>query len=619
MSQRDLKNLLLDYLSSREDVEITSLDGRVFELTANSNKAQEEFNARPRLEFTFEAAIKQYDDSCEYVSTSHPFLEIVRNDLERMESGDVRLCEVYVPCNIQDSSGECEPPGFRILNAEPDKRASVDYKPFVLFTYRIVVDSDVPLDQFFPVVVSQDGKLVSGLAERIFDKQMPLCDGRPDGVQGIDLGELLVEANRHANKILSKEKKLIEFDVNKNYSSEKSILDADLLRKLADQRNEVERADLKKQHQNRLEDLLRKLRSDVVANLESALILWLPRVQYSFGFQSSKLGQFKTTVGKHDSLDDRLTQTSCKSCNNVSAFCICKSGQHLVCAGECESEIRLCKVCNDDFCPSHGTSCDDCSDSVCEHDSIPCQYSIEHDESARYCPTCLTESFEASKICKSCAETCEHCERQFPNLLVKKCRSCSKVTCYGHESESDGQICEECDELACVNDGIETEDGSWACKDHASQSTCCSKYFGDSKLKQCCVSATEKLCPSHNVTCQSCKEPVCENPDHRKPLRKHQNAIVCKNCRKACGCCPDTDSHSYLSQDLCGCAICSKGICEEHQLQCETCCTSQHLPYSQVRTADLRGLRKIQLSKKWLLAIRHYMRCLPREVLSSLF
>lgn len=572
VKQIRLENLVVSYFNQRDDTSIRSIPGGRYKVKLMSDIARTDIGRGLSdeliLVFNTEDAYNYKD--AELITSNHPLLDIIRNDLEKHEDQDPRVSEAYLPLQLVNANGTISIPKLNLLNLnEHEIGLNISFDPYYIFTYRIDYEMDGGFENIVKITISgKSGEEVQDLLPGTYDDL--LISGRPEitksakselplrqiQAQSKDiiyqrvLGDLKALGQSITEQLETETKRISEYYANEISKIEKDDIDR------------LRTTELEKARDRELTEWEEKLAYKIKIQPLSILRLWFPLVDYELSIQSSRERYILDQITYSVHLDETSFH-ECKKCGNVTKFNLCLVGKHAVCAQDCAETVDTCKVCHDDFCKKHGQGCTSCNEPICTKDVRKCAYGT-HTIDERFCPECITESFERKALCVICGETCDLCGRNFPHELMAVCRIGSEHICSSHEKKPDGFKCSECGEYTCSNHGSFTEEQEWACFDHQLVSSCCGKTFRKSLLEACCCNAEELICKHHSVKCFDCGKPVCEN--HRFALKDHRGKFVCGNCRKACSECPP--DKNYVSNDLRQCNECRKKICKAHQNIC---------------------------------------------------
>ena len=575
-----LESLVTSYFNQRDDTSVRPMQGGRYKIRLTSESARSDFGrGMDELVLIFDSEEAYNYKDVELITANHPLLDIIRNDLERRENQDPRICEAYIPLQVVSPDGEIALPIVKLLNLKyHDLNFHIAYSPYYVFTYRIVYEMDGGSENIVKITISgATGDEVQDLLSKIDDNL--LISGKPEIVSGIS--EISLSTIKERSQAIIQQRVVDDLESIGNDNATQLEKEsariteyyANEINKLSDDdRTALEISKIEAARDRQLAEWRTKFEYKAKIQPLSVMKFWLPLVNYQLVIPSSR-GNFTIDDITYTYYTDDLNLYKCKKCGNSRTFNICFVGHHPICANGCNEKIDSCKVCHDEFCEKHGGGCSSCNDPVCLIDSQKCAYG-KHSRGNRFCSECITESFEGKPLCKECLDICDLCERKFPHELVTVCRIGSERICFDHKHKPDGFKCMECGNYTCSSHGSYTEDNEWACEDHQLVSSCCRKSFKLSSLEACCCDINEKICKTHSEKCLNCGKTVCEN--HRYPLKDHRGKYVCANCRKTCSEC-STDK-SYIASDLKLCIQCHKPVCKSHQRICavggEVICSS---------------------------------------------
>jgi hypothetical protein len=563
--QTRLQRLVIEYFQQRPDVDIQPELGAVYRLTLNSDVSRTDFGGRGVLRLTFDADRAYTNPECELITPSHPFLDIVRNDLERDPQADPHLSDGYILAQVLDPQGHVAVPQLT-FSSTGNIVCQLSYHPTFILAYSIVYDSYERSENIVRLcydAVSSEPQ--PQLLPRLPDL-MP-ANGIPPQARVadcIDLGPILESGRVEIQTRIDRDVEAFGHHFSEVLESEKAKRRAFGEKEIQDARDEVTRTQLQEVLDKDLADLEGKYACRVSIKLLSVLRLWWPMMHYALTVSGHRRDLTIEEI-HYDSRTLRSSLFRCPTCGNETQYDICVVGEHVLCAGQCSKGLAECAQCHDEYCPDHGGPCARCREAVCTDDRQQCAYGV-HAADDYYCPECWVESFEGRPLCKECLEYCGACSRTFPHEKIATCRLGGERVCYGHGLSPDGYVCQDCGQVTCTRDGVVTADGNWACKDHAGAATCCGAVYANSKLMPCCMDSQELLCPNpaHRRVCLGCSRPVCQT--HSSPLRKHRGHYTCDACRRTCSQCPST--RSFLETDLAVCQTCGELVCADHRQIC---------------------------------------------------
>jgi hypothetical protein len=571
IKQIRIEELVTAYFNQRGDTSAHPIKHGRYRVRLLSDTARIEFG-RGRsddliLIFDTDEAYRFKD--AELISSNHPLLDTIRNDLEKRVDQDPRICEAYAPIQIVNPLGNIVIPGLEFTNIKnPQIGYTLNYIPFYVFTYQVVYEMDGGSENIVRVNISGDsGQEIEDLYTKV--NELTLISGRPENITQKQSGKPFLQIRDKSRDLIRRRTAEDLQSVSKNISEQlkteaKRIKEyyQNEINKLNGEDNKAAVSTLETAQNRELEEWQKKLAFRVKITPLSIKRVWIPNINYELRISGAK---DKFTFGNIEYLygQKEAAFLHCSKCGNSRTYKICITGQHIVCDGECGEKTEQCKVCHDDHCSKHGGYCKNCQEAICESDSQRCAYG-SHERRDKFCPDCLVESFEGKPLCVLCDEICETCKRHFSKELMATCRIGSEHICVDHKKKPDGFQCAECGEYTCSDHGSLTETKEWACGDHQSLSTCCGKKYRKSLLRNCCCDSNELICPVHAVKCFECDKIVCES--HRYPLADHRGLFVCEKCRKTCSEC--AVDKSYVGEDLLSCSKCRKKLCAAHKNVC---------------------------------------------------
>lgn len=563
LKQEQIESIVIGYFRQRRDADVYPTAGGVYEVKLNSEIAQTDFHGKSTLSLIFDGERAYENPDSELITANHPYLDIIRNDLERNPEENVRLGEAYLPVQLIDLEGHLVIPQVEISSKTERLDYNVSYRATFVLTYRIDYETDDRSENMLrlcydaltgapqPLLVSH----LSGLYPR----------GGPPPTEGaeqiVDLAVVLDAASREIESRVTSDTRGIGQQLLQQLGNEKKRLQDHYNSEMELARDEVTREQVRENLNKDIGEQERKLTCRVHVQLVSVLRLWWPVVDYQLTIPSRR-GKFEVKGIRYDLQSEQTHFVACSSCGNGSQYSVCVVDKHVVCA-VCEKHISQCASCGEDYCTQHGGLCRKCSLPSCLHDRLHCSYG-SHSSDEFFCPNCLVNSFEGRSLCGECKALCDLCHRPFPRELMAQCKIGGERVCQGHGLAPDGHKCEECHQVACTTHAVHTAENTWVCRDEVGVASCCGQTFGRSRLVGCTVDQSEALCPVHRSDCLSCGQPVCIN--HRSPLAKHSGVFVCNKCRRTCETCgPDK---SYIAADLIRCQTCEKEVCESHRKVC---------------------------------------------------
>jgi hypothetical protein len=586
LKQTQIENLVVEYFQQRADTEVTLDRGGLYQVVLKSDVAQTDFGGRRQFGLIFDSELAYENPERELITANHPFLDIIRNDLERDPQADPHLGEAHLLAQLLSPEGQVAVPHLNFSSNAQRVEYQTSYRPTFILTYRVIYETDERYESL--IHLCYDAATGSPQPELLplLSKVFPL-EGAPSGVHvasNLNLARVLTVGRKEIEARVATNSQIMGGQMTALLESEKNRLREHYQSQIAhiSPRDIVSREQLKDTLEKDIADLEHKLTCHVRVQLLSVLRLWWPFVEYKATFAGNQ-SSFAIDGIRYSSQTGQTSFFRCEKCGNQTRYDICVVEQHALCGGRCSQGLTECATCHDVYCTEHGGACSDCSAPVCSHDRRRCSYG-KHKEKEYYCPNCLVESFEGRLLCKQCAQYCDKCHRAFPHGKMAVCRIGHEHVCLGHGYKPDGFTCEDCGQTTCAEHGVRTSDGKWACQDHVRTATCCHKTYLRSVIVKCSVDAGEWLCPDHSVTCMDCGQAVCEK--HSSKLARHRGKFVCANCRATCDLC--TAEHlerSYLKRDLAVCATCRTAVCPDHREVCAVCkqvVCKQHLRVSSV-------------------------------------
>lgn len=567
--QTQVEKLVVSYFRQRSDTDIVYNDAGAYHVALNSVSAQQDFGSNEPLNLVFEADKLAVNFDSELISSAHPFLDVIRNDLESNQAMDPRLSEAYVLLHLLDQDGRLVIPDLTFSGGQQRFEYQLGYTPTFILTYRIVYDTDQRSENIVRLCYdAHTGELQAALLPKL--ERFYIASGYPVQAKNsgnIDLTRILEAGRREVERRILIDTKTIEHEISSRLMEDRERLETHYKAKMSELRVQdiVGRQQLEVRLEKDIQELENKYVCRVSIRLLSALKLWWPIVDYTINL-SSRSGDLRIQGGQYDSQVGKTKFHRCPECGNHTKFEICVVGRHIKCGGTCSQGLMECATCHDSMCPDHGGPCNHCAQLVCKNDRESCSYG-KHANSTYYCPDCLVRSFEDKPLCKNCLEYCGYCERPFAHEHMNTCRVGGERICQAHNSNPCGQICQECDQITCKDHGIYTAEQTWVCSDHARTASCCERVFALSRLEECCVAINELLCPDHRFECADCSKTVCET--HSSTLKNHKGKRVCDNCRVTCDLC--SNDLSYIARDLAQCVTCSKIVCVNHRQTCAVC------------------------------------------------
>ncbi|MEZ4676452.1 MAG: hypothetical protein R2932_19680 [Caldilineaceae bacterium] len=566
--QSQVKELVIGYFRQRADTPIVSMIDDVYEISLDSELARQSFGGSKRLKLSFDPELFSENPDSELITSSHPFLEIIRNDLQSDANSDPRIGEAYIHLNLINEIGELDLPEVNLDGSRYETTNTINYIPTYLFVYKVLYDRDERSENIIRICYHPDWSL-----ENSNQKLLPLLDefelvgGRPSKVASEPpvLTDAVVEVRSYLSRQIEIDLISIRREIADILSNRINGAKLQYENDIAQLRSQdtVGRQQLTDRLNKDIQDLERKFACHVKIDLLSILTVWWPSVNYHIVVPSVH-GKFSIDGFRYDTQLGKATFRRCPKCDNEHNFCICTSGRHVECSNHIE--IFVCSTCYESMCLQHGGLCEHCHEPVCLHDNQLCMYG-SHLTDFHCCPDCITTSFEGKPLCKDCISICAECQRKFAHEHTKECRIGGETICISHLSDPCGHRCSYCSAVICQQHSLLTISGSRVCLDHGRKSTCCERTFALDGVEICCVDANELLCIDHRFSCMDCFQSVCEQ--HSTVLHLHRDKRICANCRLSCYLCDS--QFSYSQKDLTTCVICHSAVCSEHLYGCAVC------------------------------------------------
>lgn len=583
LRQLQIEELVTQYFRSRSDVTWEVGSKGEFLLALRSPHAVSQFGGNAQVCVTFDADIAFHNPDWELINPTHPYLEVIRNDLASSEIEDPRLAEAHFSPQPLDPAGTLSVPQINLDGPILHVGYEVDYLPYFVLTYKVVFESDERQDYVLRLCFNaRSGKSRHDVVQHL--AKLPLEDGRPASlldrgslrsveeilkkgrieIQQRVAGEVVAIASQFSDQ-LSKEKDRLE----KHYQRESS---------LTNKRDEVGRQRLSENLKKEIEDFEKKYTFRSRTHLISLLLLWAPDISYRIQASGSSANFFVEGI-KYDSGADLVSFQVCPACGNQREFAICCAGKHAFCGLATCGTRAVCVACGDLYCANHGDECSRCREHSCFVHRNKCVYG-PHATSAGFCPSCLKASYEQRIICEDCATICELCSRTFPQAMVVACHVGNERFCVGHDRTVDGAFCYECGNPVCKRHGRKAGENEWACVSHSHEASCCNKVFGNSHLSSCIGDKTELLCETHRINCVVGAEAVCET----HVIRSWQGDSLCTlHVAQCMRCQEESVTRLYRSDQLDHCVICQGQVCSDHNRRCDVCSVSRFCTTHQAR------------------------------------
>jgi len=567
--QTQIEQLVVDYFRQRSDTDVFYDEAGGYKVVLNSTSARQHFSDSGQLSLIFDGARLAENPDSELITATHPFLDVIRDDLESDHTVDPRLGEAHIVLQLLSPAGRLTVPELVFSKGQQQVQYMRRFAPTFVLTYRVIYDTDERTENIVRLCYNAaTGEMQSDLLLRL--KGSFITDGRPDQAEGVECLSLdrILEAGRlEVEARILADVKLIGHQISARLADDRKRLETHYKAELDKLRTHdiVGCQRLKETLEKDIEELKQKYACGIKVELLSVLKLWWPIVDYTVTVRGQRKRLLIEDI-RYDSQAGRTEFEQCPKCGNHTCFDICVVGQHISCGGECSQGITECATCHDPMCPEHGGPCHDCKQPVCEYDRRECSYG-KHEQGTYYCPKCLVESFEDKPLCKACLEYCDACKRPFAHEHMSTCRLGGERICLDHDANPCGHECEECHQTPCETHSAKTAEGTWVCTDHGATSSCCRQIFALGHLEACCVDKDEALCPDHRFYCADCGKAVCET--HSAPLYGRRRKRVCDNCRVTCDLCGP--KRSYISRDLAQCVVCGKAVCDDHRRMCAVC------------------------------------------------
>jgi len=565
--QIKIEEFVLNYFDFRVDTDIHYEGAGVYSVRLNSASAQQDFYGHDVLSLVFNGEASLDNPDSELITSNHPFLDVIRNNLESTPQQDPKLSEVYIFLQLINQNGEIIIPDLIFNKCTCKTEYQIHYFPTFILKFNILYETDLRSENIFSLCYdATTGKLMPN--NFCGYNHTYVTDKRPPGIKQqktVHLSRIIQSARHEIESRIDKDSKLIAHQINKRFEKDKKRLESHCLSERSKLKidNIVGHEQLKKQLQKDLNELEDKYACHVSIELLSVLKLWWPVVSYSTILQSARK-RFQIDNIQYNFQKNETIFQKCPQCGNRSIFDVCFIGKHVLCS-HCGGGVNECGVCHELICSDHGGYCHTCQKIICTDHQIVCKYG-SHDEKTFYCPDCIVESFEGKAICKECVVYCDTCNRPFSNDFIKICRSGQEPVCLFHNDNPCGYICEYCKQVTCKTHGVMTFENTWVCQDHANRSTCCDRIFSLSRLERCSVNNNEILCPEHRFHCIECGNTICK--DHMNISVKGER--LCPSHSETCSLC-DEGHNIYNTKDLEFCNYRKTYICEKHRIPCQVC------------------------------------------------
>lgn len=568
--QLAVEQVVVEYFGTRSDTELRRGSAGTYLLALLSPEARAQFGGREHQVLTFDAETSFQHPDWDLINTTHPYLDVIRNDLASHADEDPRISEAYCPAQPISAAGRITLPHGEIMGPVEKLEADRQYHPYFVLTYKVIIETDERQD--YLIRRCFDGLSGASRKEAIAHLvRLPLVNGRPKTVKAssqlADLEQVLRRGQHEIETLARAEIAALSAQSAEQLAREKLRLEQHCQSQLelTSKRDEEGRRRLRETLKKEIEDFERKYACRSRAALISILLLWTPVIRYRIS-AASKRSSFLVEGFSYDAILDLLVAEPCKTCGNRERFSLCCTGKHVACGETTCSQIANCSACGDPYCSEHGRGCSHCGLPTCFADQAECGYG-SHTRDSGFCPSCRKASFEERVICLGCAVQCDLCGRAFPNKLILTCSIGDERFCSDHKRSVDGSVCSECRKPACKRHARDTADGRWACVPHSREASCCGRVFGHSQLVPCVEDETELLCSDHRLSCVLCKKAICQK--HAK--RSWQKEPLCSNDARPCVQCDRQASRIYRRDALRPCVICRGLACGDHVRKCDIC------------------------------------------------
>ena len=565
--QIKIEEFVVNYFDFRVDTDIHYEGAGLYRVSLNSTSAQQDFYGHDILSLVFNGEASLDNPDSELITSNHPFLDVIRNNLESNPEQDPKLSEAYVPLQLINQNGKITVPDLVFNKCKCETEYQIHYFPTFILKFNVLYETDLRSENIVSLCYDAvTGKLMSNSFSKY--NHTYITDKRPHGIKKqktIHLSRIIQSARNEIESRINSDNKLIAHQINTRFEKDKKRLESHCLSERNKLKNDniVGHEQLQKQLEKDLKELEDKYACHVSIELLSVLKLWWPVVNYSTILQSAKK-RLQIKKIKYDFQKNETIFQQCSQCGNKLLFDVCFIGKHVICS-QCGGGVNECDVCHELICSDHGGYCHSCQKIICTDHQIICEYG-NHDETIFFCSDCIVESFEGKSICKECVEYCDSCNRPFSHDHIKVCRSGQEPICLSHNENPCGYVCEHCKEVTCKTHGVLTCENSWVCHDHAKDSTCCDRIFSLSRLECCSVNNDEILCPDHRFHCIECGNTICK--DHMNISVKGEH--LCPSHSEICSLC-DKSHNIHNTKDLELCNYSKTHICENHRIPCQVC------------------------------------------------
>jgi len=346
--QRKIEKLVIDYFRNRPDTEVTFDQHDRYQVRLQSEVAQTDFGGKERLSLVFDSEFAYLHPDCELITANHPFLDILRNDLERYPDADPHLSEAHLVAQLVSPSGYLVVPQLVFFGSIQKVDPRIWYRPTFVLTYRVVYETDERSDSLIHLCYDAlNGKPRPELLARL-STLFPI-DGPPlqaPVAQSLDLASILDAAHQEIEMRVQANVQILGQQINTQLQSEKARLTEHYEKQL--EQTPPQDGDIREQLKDTLDkdiaDLERKLICHAKAQLLSVLCLWWPMVDYSITFA----GKQHTAIIEGIQYSAQIGQTTffhCDRCSDRIHYSICMVGKHAVCGGQTHEKPTQCATC----------------------------------------------------------------------------------------------------------------------------------------------------------------------------------------------------------------------------------------------------------------------------------
>ena len=187
-----LENLVISYFNQREDTSIRPIESGKYKIKLMSEIARADFGRGiEEIILVFDSDAAYINKEAELITSNHPFLDIIRNDLERKEDQDPRICEVYLPIQIVNPDGQIVIPGIKFLNLiDYEIQSDISYTPYYVFTFKVIYEMDGGSENIVKITIDgMNGNEAQDLLPKI--KENLFISGRPEFIINCNI-EMLI-------------------------------------------------------------------------------------------------------------------------------------------------------------------------------------------------------------------------------------------------------------------------------------------------------------------------------------------------------------------------------------------------------------------------------------------